>query len=179
MGYSFKTLCSNLIPAGEYKAIITDLKYALAGTATQVTLTIAEGPYAKRVHIETINEKAYSFRLMPLLNAAKVDVSREFGTKEELFKFGFANAKGQTIVIEMGTRTYNGQEYNNVVTFKPVAGSTTSFEDVTLSFDEAPQVKGNSLDGMVTEETTSEVRDTKDSDEPVLDIDLDDIEKPF
>ena len=180
MSFSFKTLCSNLIPVGKYKAQVTDMKFAAGATKSiLVTLTIVEGPYAKRVHIETIPEKAYSFRLMPVLKACKVDINREFATAEELYKFGFASAKGKTIMIGMGIRTYNGQDYNNVTDFAPIADSVTSIEDVTEAFGEAPVVKNHAaFETMVeVENITPEV--TEKSTEPELDIDLSDIESPF
>lgn len=174
MSYSFKSLCSNLIPAGKYKAQVTDIKFAAGGSRNiLVTLTIAEGPYAKRTHLETIPEKAYSFRLMPLLKACKVDVNREFATADELYKFGFASAKMKTIEIDMAVRTYNGQEYNNVSAFSPLADSTVSAAEVAASFGAVPEVSGNSLDGMVVEENNF-----GKAEEPELDIDLD-IERPF
>lgn len=179
MSFSFKTLCSNLIPVGKYKAQVTDMKFAAGGSKSiLVTLTIVEGPYAKRVHIETIPEKAYSFRLMPVLKACKVDVDREFVTAEELYKFGFASAKGKTIIINMGIRTYNGQEYNNVTDFSPLPDSTVSADEVAISFGENPEVKGTSLEGIFEEETVIH-NDKPATDEPELDIDLTDIESPF
>lgn len=179
MSFSFKTLCSNLIPVGKYKAQVTDMKFAAGGSKNiLVTLTIVEGPYAKRVHIETVSEKAYSFRLMPILKACKVDIDREFTTAEELYKFGFASAKGKTIIIDMGIRTYNGQEYNNVTDFSPLPDSTVSAEEVAESFGTSPEVKGTSLDDMVSEENHFEDTTTT-TDEPSLDIDFTDIESPF
>lgn len=180
MSFSFKTLCSNLIPVGTYKAQVTDMKFAAGGSKNiLVTLTILEGAYAKRVHIETIPEKAYSFRLMPVLKACKVDIDREFKTAEELYKFGFASAKGKTIMINMGIRTYNGQEYNNVTDFSPIPDSTVSADEVAASFGETPEVKGNSLEGMVEEITHTPEETTTEPGEPSLDIDLSDVEAPF
>lgn len=183
---SFKTLCSNLIPVGKYKAQVTDIKFAAGGSKNiLVTLTIAEGPYAKRVHLENIPEKAYSFRLMPFLKACKVDVNREFATAEELFKFGFASAKGKTIVIDMAIRTYNGQEYNNISDFAPLPDSTVSAGEVTEAFGKDPKVTGISLDGMVEEAIPGVEEEPKPTtpagenpEEPSLDVDLD-IESPF
>ena len=180
---NFKGLCSNLIPVGKYKAVVTDMKFAAGGSKSiLVTLTISEGPYAKRVHQETIPEKAYSFRLMPVLKACKVDVDREFATAEELFKFGFAAAKGKTVIIDIGVRTYNGQEYNNVNDFSPLPDSTVSAEEVAESFGENPEVKGTVLDGMVKEEDNVPDLDQTEglgTEEPTLDINLDDMESPF
>lgn len=180
MSYSFKNVCSNLIPVSKYKAQVTDMKFAAGGSKNVlVTLTIAEGPYAKRVHIENIPEKAYSFRLMPLLKACKVDVDREFATAEELFKFGFASAKGKTIIIDMGIRTYNGQEYNNVSDFSPLPDSTVSEGMVAEAFGKDPKVTGIDISGMVEEETNiPESLPAEDASEPSLDVDLD-IESPF
>ena len=183
MSFSLKALCSNLIPAGKYKAQVTDMKFAAGGSKTiMVTLTIMEGTYAKRVHIENIPEKAYSFRLMPVLKACKVDVDREFATAEEMYKFAFSAAKGKTVIIDMGVRTYNGQEYNNVTDFSPLPDSTTSIDDVADAFGAAPEVKGASLDGMVSEEiNVPEELEPNNTDvsEPELDVNLDDIESPF
>ena len=178
MSFSFKSVCSNLIPVGKYKAQVTDMKFAAGGSKSiLVTLTIMEGPYAKRVHIETIPEKAYSFRLMPVLKACKVDIEREFGTAEELYKFGFASAKGKTIMIDMGVRTYNGQEYNNVSDFSPLPDSTVSADEVAKSFGTEPEVKPN-IEDMV-EVTGNNLASESVASEPSLDVDLDDIDSPF
>lgn len=179
MSFSFKTLCSNLIPVGKYKAQVTDMKFAAGGSRNiLVTFTIAEGPYAKRTHIETISEKAYAFRLLPILKACKVDVDREFGTSEELYKYGFAAAKGKTIMIDVGTRTYNGQEYNNITDCSPLADSTVSAEDVLESFGEVPEVKGKALEDVVKADTGTDAPSAPTK-EPELDIDLSDMELPF
>lgn len=176
MSFSFKSVCSNLIPVGKYKAQVTDMKFAAGGSKNiLVTLTILEGPYAKRVHIETIPEKAYSFRLMPVLKACKVDVDREFATAEELYKFGFASAKGKTIMIDMGIRTYNGQEYNNVSDFSPLPDSTVSTDDVAKLLDEDPEVKGTTF-----VDSSAKIEDAAPiNNEPELDIDLSDLDSPF
>lgn len=180
MSYSFKTLCSNLIPVGKYKAVVTDMKFAAGGSKNiLVTLTFVEGPYAKRVHIETISEKAYSFRLMPLLKACKVDINREFKTAEELYKFGFTSAKSKIIMIDMGIRSYNGQEYNNVTDFSPIPDSTVSVEEVATAFGEDPEVKGVPLDGMFEVETNTPDNTKTSTDEPKLDVDLTDMDLPF
>lgn len=180
MSYSLKSLCSNLIPTGKYKAVVTDMKFAAGGSKSiQVTLTIAEGPYAKRVHIETIPEKAYSFRLMPVLKACKVDVDREFATAEEMYKFAFVACKGKTVMLDMGVRTYNGQEYNNVTDFSPLPDSTVSADEVVASFGENPEVTAPAIADVVEEETNINSDPAESSsEEPSLDIDLD-VESPF
>ena len=81
-------------------------------------------------------------------------------------------------MINMGIRTYNGQEYNNVTDFSPLPDSTVSADEVAASFGENPEVKGNSLDGIVEEETSIS-SDAPAAEEPELDIDLTDIESPF
>lgn len=182
MPISFKSLCSSLIPVADYKALVTDMKFAAGGSKNiLVTFSIVEGPYAKRVHTETISEKAYSFRLMPLLKACKVDINREFATAEELYKFGFAAAKNKTIMVSMGVRTYNGQEYNTINSFAPIADSTVSVDDVAKSFGEEPTVKGDaaSLEGFVVEENNFNTEPQSPVQEPELDINLDDIDSPF
>ena len=176
MSFSFKSECSNLLPLGKYKAQVTDIKFAPGSSTINVTLTIAEGPYAKRVHTETIPEKAYSFKLMPFLKACKVDIDREFNTKEELYKFGFAAAKGKFIMVDMGTRTYQGTEYNNVTSFSPLADSTTSIDEVAEAFATEPEVKASALDGKVQEEMN--IPEDAGADEPNLDVDLSNIESP-
>lgn len=177
MSVSFKSLCSNLVPLGTYKAQVTDLKFAAGGSKNILaTVTILEGPYAKRVHTETISEKAYSFKLLPLLKACKVDVDREFATAEELCKFGFASAKGKIIMIKMDIRTYNGTDYNNITEFSPLPDSTVSADEVAASFGAAPEVKAPSIGDVVEEET---VTPAGEAEEPSLDINLDDIDNPF
>ena len=118
---------------------------------------------------------------LPFLKACKVDIDREFETAEELYKFGFASAKGKTIVIDMGVRVYNGTEYNNVTDFLPLPDSTVSVDDVAESFGVTPEVKNNTLDGMVSEEanTPEETEEVPGTDEPELDIDLSDADLPF
>lgn len=180
MSFTLKNLCSNLIPVGKYKMQVTDIKFAAGGSKSiLINLTVAEGPYAKRVHTETIPEKAYSFRLMPFLKACKVDVDREFGTAEEMYKFAFASAKNKIIMADMGIRTYNETDYNNITDFSPLPDSTVSAEEVAESFGTTPEVKGNTLDGMVEEENHSANAVPATAEEPELDINLDDLENPF
>ena len=80
----------------------------------------------------------------------------------------------------MGIRTYNGQEYNNVTDFFPLADSTVSEGEVTEAFGKEPKVTGISLDGMVEEGIPGEElpQAPEAADEPSLDVDLD-IESPF
>lgn len=143
---SFNEICSNLIPAGKVKAQVTDLKFKTSATGEAsndiiVTYTIAEGPHAKKVLTETLYEKAASFRLKPFLVACKVDMNRQFATKEELYQFGLKEAKGKIIMIEIGIKTYNGKEYNEIKDFSPLPDSTTTADDALKEFDAVPEVK--------------------------------------
>lgn len=185
MSVSFEKICSNLIPTGKYKVQVTDIKFRLAATGEpskdmMVTYTIVDGPCAKRTIVDTIYEKSFGFRLKPFLTACKVDLSREFATADELYHYGLATAKNKIILIDIGTRTYNGKEYNQISDFYPLPDSTVSFDDVMESFGDVPDVKGESaapvLDGKVEEEMN-----IPEEAEPELDVNLDtgDIDNPF
>jgi len=171
MAINFNSICSNLIPAGNYKAVVTDAKFRMSATGDAskdivVTYTIAEGPMAKKTLMDTIYEKAFSFRLRPFLQACKVDMNREFASAEDLFQYGLKEAKGKTLMLEIAVRTYNGREYNDVKGWSPLAGSTVSAEDVLKDF------------GEVSEPKAAPVAET--SEEPVIDdIDITEDELPF
>lgn len=178
MGFSFNKVCSNVIPVGTYKAQIADIKFKTSGTATesydmQVTYTIIEGPYAKRNVIDTIYEKAFSFRLMPFLKACDVDVAKEFTTATELYNYGIKEAKGKILMLELTTREYNGQLYNNVKGWAHIPGSTTSEAEVLKAFaddDLGPEVAPE-------KSTAPDVDEPHTVDgEPNLNINLDDID---
>lgn len=139
MAFSFNKVCSNTIPAGTYKVQISDIKFKTSGTATSgndmvVHYVIVDGPYAKRTLIDTLYEKAFSFRLRPFLKAVGVDMNREFSTARELYEYGIKEATGKTLMVTVTIRTYNGNEYNNITDFIPLPGSTTSEEDVLAEF---------------------------------------------
>ena len=176
MAYSFRKLCSNLIPTGKYKAQITDVKFKTnsLGECSKdilVVYTIIEGEYAKKTVMDTIYEKAYDFRLMPFLTACKVDVNREFATAEEMFKFGLKEAKNKIVMIDISVKTYNGKDYNNITNIYPIAGSTVTAEDVAADFGDIPDLAGNTL--VIPEEKTSVFAEpAMKADEPALDIDL-------
>lgn len=181
---NFDKLCSNLIPDGRVKVQVTDIKFkvnALGESSSDmvVTYTVVEGPYAKRIITDTIYEKAFSFRLKPFLVACKVDTGREFETKEELYKFGLASAKGKILYLNLGTRTYGGKEYQEVKDFIPLEESTTSEDDVLVAFGTNPEAKGDALETVApaTEEPKVAL-----ADEPSLDLDgieLKDDDLPF
>lgn len=146
MAFSFNRYCSDNLPAGKYKAVVTAAKFRMGadGGATKdiaVTYTVAEGTYAKRVFSDTIFEKAHSFRLRPFLQACGVDISREFNSMEEMFQYGMKEVVGKTIMVDVSIRTYNGREYNNVDGWSALPGSTTGVDDVLAEFGEDPTVK--------------------------------------
>lgn len=132
---NFNDLCSNVLPDGTYKVMINDIKIKRStknenGNDLQVNYTITEGPLAKRTLIDTIYEKSFSFRLKPFLEACGIDTAREFASTKELFDYGINNAKGKIIMIELGSRVYNGVKYNDIKGFSALPGSTTSADEV-------------------------------------------------
>ena len=145
MAFSFDKVCSNVIPKGTYKAQISDITFKTSTTGETsndmvVRYVITEGEFAKRTVIDTIYEKAFSFRLKPFLKAAGVDTAREFDTAKELYNYGIREAKGKAVMIEVGTRDYNGNTYNQINSVAPMPSSTTSAEDVMKEFDMSPEV---------------------------------------
>jgi hypothetical protein len=138
-------VCSNTIPKGTYKAQITEIKFKTSSSSEtsydmEVSYTIAEGAFAKRVVKDFMSEKAFSFRLKPFLTAIAADLNREFDSVRELYEYGIATAKGKFVMVEIGTRTYNGNEYNNIVTWAPLPGSSTSVDDVLNEFKSSPEL---------------------------------------
>lgn len=145
MAFSFDKVCTNVIPKGTYKAQIADVTFKTSATGETsndmvVRYLITEGEYAKRTIIDTIYEKAFSFRLKPFLKAAGIDTAREFDTTRELYNYGVREAKGKNVMITVGTREYNGNTYNQIDSVAPMPSSTTSAEDVMKEFDMSPEV---------------------------------------
>jgi hypothetical protein len=197
MSFSFNRYCSDNLPAGKYKAIVTAAKFRTGadGSATKdiaVTYTIAEGEYAKRTVTDTIFEKA-TFRLRPMLQACGVDTSREFGTMDEMFHYGLKEMLNKTIMIDVVIKTYNGREYNNVAGWSPLPGSTTTVSDVLEGFGEMPTIQANkapeAAPAAPAEEAKADVKaDAKAAPaaptaeapkEPNLDFDVVDDDLPF
>lgn len=146
MAYSFDKLCSNLIPQGKYKVQVTDLSFRTkpTGEASRdigVKYTILEGKCAKRVLLDTIFEKTFSFRLKPFLVACGVDTGKEFVTQDELYEYAMKAAKGKNIMIDVVIKVYNGKEYNNISNFYPLPGSTVKADDVVKAMNVNPEVK--------------------------------------
>ena len=143
MGFSFSNVCRNVLPVGTYKVQISDIKFKSNDKGTynmEVHYVVVEGAYEKRTLVDTIYEKSFSFRLKPFLTAIGIDLAREFETAKELYEYGVRAAKGKIIMAEVGVRTYNGNEYNEVKTWAPVASSTTTIDDVMAEFGTAPNV---------------------------------------
>ena len=145
MAFSFNNVCRNTLPAGTYEVQVSEVK--IKGKPEQgvnynleVHYTVTKGAYAKRTLIDTIFEKSFSFRLKPFLGAVGIDFNREFDTAKELYEYGAKMAKGKTILVEVGERTYNGNVYNEVKSWSPMPSSTTSVEDVISEFATNPDV---------------------------------------
>lgn len=145
MAFSFNNVCRNTLPAGTYEVQISEVK--IKGKPEQgvnynleVHYTVTKGAYAKRTLIDTIFEKSFSFRLKPFLSAIGIDFNREFDTTKELYEYGAKMAKGKTILVDVGERTYNGNVYNEVKSWSPMPSSTTSVEDVISEFATNPDV---------------------------------------
>ena len=120
---------------------ISDINFKESGDSKYnmtVHYVVADGAYAKRTVVDTIYEKAFSFRLKPFLMALGIDFAREFETAKELYEYGIRTAKGKFLMVEIGIRTYNGNEYNEVKTWAPLPSSTTSAEDVMAEFETSP-----------------------------------------
>ena len=175
---SFNSLCSNTLPDGTYKVQITDITFKRSNTNEDsnnlvVHYMITEGPLAKKTLIDTIFEKTFSWRLKPFLEACGIDTAREFATTKELFNYGISNAKGKIIMIEVGTRMYNGTKYNDVKNFAALPGSTTSASEVA---DLMGKFNFNDTEIKDVKETpqlsNTEVKDVIS--EPKIDFNLDD-----
>ena len=151
--FSFKKICSNVLPAGTYKMQITDVKFHAPDKATDrsmdIYLTVDGGAYDKRTVKDFMSEKAFSFRLKPFLTACGIDLGREFETEDELYRYAMSECIGKSVMVNIGIRNYNGNEYNNVSQYSAVAGSTTTLEDVAAVSGEVPSLKVD-IDNMET-----------------------------
>jgi hypothetical protein len=175
MAYSFNKVCSNTIPEGNYKAQVTDVKFKTSSTGESsndlvVHLTITDGAYAKKVIVDTIFEKTFSWRLKPFLIACGIDMNKEFTSAKELYEYGIRAAKGKTVLVNIIIRPYNGVDYNNVKDYAPIPGSTTSVDDVMAEF-EAP------MSVISDKPTVDEIPDLGAMEAPVASVSDDDL--PF
>ena len=174
MAFSFNKICSNVIPEGTYKAQITDIKFKTSSTGEtsndlQIHLTITEGEYAKKVVVDTIYEKAFSFRLKPFLMACGIDMNREFASAKELYEYGIKSAKGKIVLVTIIIKPYNGVDYNNVKDYSHIPGSVTSVDDVMAEF--------SSVGTVSDKPRLDEIPDLGDMESPVANVSDDDI--PF
>lgn len=172
MSFSFNKLCSNTIPEGRYKAQVTDVKFKTSSTGEtsndlQVHLTITEGMYAKKVIVDTIFEKVFSWRLKPFLMACGIDMNREFASARELYEYGIKAAKGKIVLVDIIVKPYNGAEYNNVKDYAALPGSTTSVDDVMAEF-EVP------VNAVTSKPTVADIPDLAEMESPIADISDDD-----
>lgn len=178
MAYSFRGLCTNVVPKGTYKANIEKMEFVPSKNDAsiynaKVTYRITEGTYAKRVVLDTIST-AFASKLNSFLVAAGVDMNKEFASMNELYAYGIKAAVGKTVMIDLSIRKYNGQDYNQVDDYKPLPGSTTSVADVMAAF-------GGDVAGDLPEPEKPTIADitpateAKDEAEPNLDINLDDV----
>ena len=180
MAFSFKKLLVTLIPNGTYKATVSKMEFVQSTTNPanyncKVTLTIAEGTYAKRTILDTIST-AYSSKLSKFLTATGVDMNKEYDSMEELYKAGIKAAKDKEVMIKVSSKSYQGNDYNQIDEYNPIPGSTTSAADVLKEFGTAPDLKPQ-LDTEV-EVTVEEAPKAVNADapvadnEPIIDVDL-------
>lgn len=179
MGFSFKGLCTNVVPKGTYKSTIEKMEFVPSKNDAsvynaKVTFRINEGTYAKRTVLDTIST-AFASKLSSFLTAAGVDMNKEFTSMAELYTFGIKAAVGKAVMIDVSIRKYNGQDYNQVDDYKPLPGSTTSAAEVLAAFNtdevktEIPEPEKPTVADIPT------LDDTGNDAEPSLDINLDDV----
>ena len=173
--FSFNKICSNVIPEGTYKAQITEVNFKTSSTGESsndlvVRLTIVDGAYAKKVLVDTIYEKAFSFRLKPFLTACGVDMNREFATAKELYEYGIKSAKGKMVLVEVIVKPYNGTDYNNVKSYASLPGSTTSLDDVMEEFN-------TPMESLTEKPTLGDIPDLSAMEAPIVEVTDDDL--PF
>ena len=177
MGYSFKNLLTNVVPKGTYKATVEKMEFVPSAKDpsiynAKVTVRITEGTQAKRTVLDTIST-AFPTKLSTFLKAAGVDMAKEFATMQEMYAYGIKAAIGKTVMIDVSIRKYNGNDYNQVDDYKPLPGSTTSAADVLASFGDVEGVE------VAPEKPTLEdleaVNTTSETEEPSIDINLDDV----
>lgn len=176
--YSFKNLCTNVVPKGTYKATIEKMEFVPSAKDpsiynAKVTCRISEGTQAKRTVLDTIST-AFPTKLQSFLKSAGVDMNKEFATMQEMYNYGIKAGVGKSVMIDVSIRKYNGNDYNQIDDYKPLPGSTTSAADVAAAFGDlnvdmevAPEKATVADLAIATEDATD--------DEPTLDINLDDV----
>ena len=177
MAFSFNKLLVSLVPNGTYKAEVSKVEFVQSKNNAEqynckVTLAIKEGTYAKRTVLDTIST-AYISRFKQFLQAAKVDLNKEYSTINELFNAGVKGATGKELMIKVSSKTYNGNDYNQIDEYTPIPGSTTTAAEVLKEFtleakpEVAPEVKVE-----VAEQPVEAVAEPVEDTEPQIDIDL-------
>lgn len=177
MGYSFNSLCTNVVPKGTYKTTIEKMEFVPSAKDpsiynAKVTLRVTEGIHAKRTVLDTIST-AFPTKLQAFLKAAGVDMAKEFATMQEMYAYGIKAALGKTVMVDVSIRKYNGNDYNQIDDYKPLPGSTTSAADVAAAFGEVADV---TMEVAPEKATIADLPETISNDEePSLDINLDDV----
>jgi len=182
MAFSFNKLLVSLVPNGTYKAEVSKVEFVQSKNNAEqyncrVTLTIKEGTYAKRTVLDTIST-AYISRFKQFLQSAKVDLNKEYSTINELFNAGAKAATGKELMIKVSSKTYNGNDYNQVDEYTPIPGSTTTAAEVLKEFtlDSAevkPEVTPEVAVNVTTEPSeVAAVNAPVEDVEPQIDIDL-------
>lgn len=176
--YSFKGLCTNVVPKGTYKTTIEKMEFVPSAKDpsvynARVTLRITEGTHAKKTILDTIST-AFPSKLQAFLKSAGVDMNKEFATMQEMYAYGIKAGVGKVVMVDVSIRKYNGNDYNQIDDYKPLPGSTTSAADVAAAFGEIDDVNME----VAPEKATIEDLDATTNDngeEPALDINLDDV----
>ncbi len=158
MSFSLKSLCSNVLPAGTYKAVVEDIKFkSVGGTTTrdlQINYRVADGAQKGKTLIETLPENFFPSKLAPFAKAIGLDMNREFSTVDEVLNYVVKSAKGSSLMIEVVIKVFNSNEYNNVKSYAALPGSSTTTEDVLEDFKIDP-IKGEKphIDDLPFDET--------------------------
>lgn len=171
MSFSLKSLCSNVLPAGTYKVVVEDVKLKVGegGVKTsdlQVFYRVTDGVNKGKGLVETISENTFSWKLSPFLQATGLDMNREFSTKDEMMDYIVKAAKGAVIMAEVVIKQYNGNDLNNIKSYSPLPGSSTTTEDVLADLNIEP-IKGEKphIDDLPTSPEASDA----DIIEPIID----------
>lgn len=171
MGISFNDMCSNVLPEGVYKVVVTDIKRKVVNNAQTEDLiahyTVVDGKFAKKTLIDNFYRNAFSFRLLPFLNAVDVDTNKEFATTNELLSYGIQNAKNKELMVEVSIKTYNNNKYNEVKTYSKIPGSVTSVEEIAAAFGNNTEEFNVDLKTDIKTEHTA-----VETNEPILDFSM-------
>lgn len=184
-GFSFKKFGNTNWKPGKYKARITDVKKKTSGTVTDefdigVVYTVVEGPMTGKVLHDTIYSKAFGFRLSPFMQAAGLDINREFKTADELIAYGIKEAKDRILFIDLENKEYNGKTYTNIKTWESIPTSISTAEEVMAEFDlktDAAKELTDKLKESIKDEKGTPPSDEDDSpfpEVPTVDFNLDD-----